>query len=137
MLNLVPFLWISGLIHLAGVAVNLGAPRALGYPENLARLSPAVRLVFVAQALWGTLLLAAFGVLCLVFPHELLAPTFLGRYLAWFLAALWGARALVQIFCYDSETRRRHPVLYTVFLLAFLYQCAVFVLVAVGAGGRG
>ena len=133
---LIPCLWVSGLIHLAGVLVNLGAPRVLGYSENLARLSPAVRLVFVSQALWGSLLLAAMGILCLLFPQELLTSTFLARYLSWFLAVLWGARALVQLLFYDPEVRRRHPFTYVLFLSAFLYQTVLFALVALG-GGRG
>ena len=47
--SIVPFLWAAGAIQLLDVAVNLALPSRIGCRENLARVSPLVRQVFVVH----------------------------------------------------------------------------------------
>lgn len=132
---LIPYLWAAGGVQLLVASANLFAPRKLHYRENLAKLAPIVRQIFVVLSCYITLVLVAFAGLCFGFAGDLAGQTVLGRYCSGFLALFWGLRVLVQLFFYDCETKRQHPAFNLLFLSAFVYLAGTFAVAALGVMG--
>lgn len=131
---LVTLIRLAGLLHLVLVGVNLVAPRRLGYADGLAAAPLIVRQVFAVHAAYIVLVLAGFGLACLLYPHELAGGRGLGGFVSLFLAAFWIPRPLVQVLYYDRDLRRRHRVADLAFLLLFGYLAAVFAAAALAVG---
>jgi hypothetical protein len=123
--------WVAGGLQLLIASSNFFAPRMLRYAENLARLDRTVRDVFVIQCIYIVLILVAFAGLCFGMADELARGTLLARSLTGFLAFFWGLRALMQLFHYNREIKRRHPVYNALFLTSFLVLTAIFTFGAV------
>ena len=123
---LIPCLWIAGGLQLLIASANFFAKRMFRYRENLAKVSPVVREVFAVQNGYIVLIQVAFATLCFAFAGELASGRPLPRYLCAFLALFWGLRLPIQLFYYDREVKRQHPVFNAMFLLAFVYLTAVF-----------
>jgi hypothetical protein len=114
---------------------NLFAPRMLRYGDNLARVSPIIRQIFIVHGVYIVLIVLGAAALCLAHPHELAGASALGRSLSAFLALFWGLRVLIQLCYYDPAARRAHPAFNLLFLAAFGYLAAVFATAALfGAG---
>jgi hypothetical protein len=116
----------AGLLHFLIAAANFIAPRMLHYRENLARVSPIIRQIFHVHATYIVLVLVGFGVICLLFPGDLMGASRLGRFLCGFLALFWALRVAVQLGFYDRTTKAKHPVGNFLFSGIFLYLLAVF-----------
>jgi hypothetical protein len=117
---------LAAVPQLLIATANLFAPRVFRYRENLARLSPMVREIFVVHSIYIVLVVLGAAALCFAFPEELAGRSPLGRSLSAFLAIFWGLRLAIQLFAYDRETRRARPVFDALFLGAFAYLTAVF-----------
>ena len=78
--ELIPWIKAAGVVQLVIAAANLVIPRKLAYAENLARVSPIVRQVFIVHAVYIVGLLVAFGGLCWSFAAELASGSGLGRW---------------------------------------------------------
>ena len=76
---LVPLIWIAGAVHLILVLANGVVPKKLGYRENLARVSPIIRQVFVLHTIFILLTITAFAALCFFFAPALAAGSGLAR----------------------------------------------------------
>jgi hypothetical protein len=133
-MHLVPWIWAAGVLHLLVASANFFAARKLRFADNLRRLTPIVREVFLVQNVFIVLILVAIALLCFVFAGNLTGPTALGRCLSVFLALFWGLRLLIQLFFYNSESKRQYPVVNGVLLAMFTYLCGVFTLAALGWG---
>jgi len=132
---LIPLLWTAGVVQLLIASANLFAPRKLRYAENLALVSPMVRQIFRVMCFYIVVVLVGFAGLCFAFAPDLAGGSTLGRALSGFLALFWGVRVLVQLFVYDREMKRRHPVFNGLFLTAFLFLTATFTAAVIGGGG--
>jgi hypothetical protein len=120
-------LWGAAAIHWAGVLVNVTAPHFYQYRKHLPK-DETIRQIFIGQAVWVTIMLAALGTACIWY-----APLLAGSSpLAIFLLILWSARLFMQILFYRSEPRRQHPVRYWIFFAAFTYQVLLFSLICSG-----
>ena len=84
MSGLLWLLWLAGFVQVAIAAANLFLPRKLKYRENLSRVSPIIRQIFVAGG------------------HGL------GRFLAAAIAVFWLLRAPVQLLYYDASLRKEN-----------------------------
>jgi len=129
---LVPALWAAGAIQLLDVAANFVLPRRIHCRENLARVSPVMRQVFLVHWLYLVLVLAIFGVVCLRFAPELAGGSALGRFLSGALALFWLLRAAIQVFYFDPEFRRRNRLGDLAFAVSSLFMGVVFTLAALG-----
>ena len=129
---LIPMLWSAGGVQLLIASANFFAPRKLHYAENLAKVTPMVRQIFRVLSFYIVLTLVAFAALCFTFPADLAGGSTLGRALSSFLALFWGVRVLIQLFYYDPDTKRRHPVFNVLFLTAFVFLTATFTAAALG-----
>lgn len=122
-------LWAAGLLQLVIASANVVVPRILHYRENLARVSPIVREVFVVHAGYIVLVLIAFGIISMVFGSELAGGSALGRFLCGFLALFWFLRLPVQL-AYDPAIRRKYRVLDVAFLAALLFLSGTYAIAA-------
>jgi hypothetical protein len=99
-------LWIAALVQLAIAVANFALPKKLEYRENLARVAPIVRQVFVVHSGYIVGIVLLFAALTFGFASELASGRGLGRFLAASLSLFWFCRIPVQLFYYDRVLRR-------------------------------
>ena len=132
MRHLIPWLWTAGAVQVAIIAANFILPKKLSCRENLARVSPMIREVFIVHWIYIVLVLGIFASLCFWFAPELAGATRLGRYLSAVIAVFWLLRVPIQLFFYDPELRKQNRFGDVIFLLAFSYLGVVFSIAALG-----
>jgi hypothetical protein len=132
MTNFVPWIWAAGVLQLLIACANFFLPKQLAYSENLSRVSPIVRQIFIVHSLYIVLVLVAFAVLCFQFAPELAGATGMGRFLSSLLAVFWLLRAVIQIFYYDPEVKAKNPAAHVGFSLAVTFLGGLFLIVALG-----
>jgi hypothetical protein len=123
---LAKLIWAAGAVQLAIVAGNFFLPRKLQVRENLARVTPMIRSVFVVHWAYIVLVLAIFSAICFFYAQELAGGSGLGRFLAAAMAIFWAPRIPIQLFVYDAELRRRHRLGDVAMVSAVAYCVAVF-----------
>jgi hypothetical protein len=129
---LIPWLWTAGALQLMIIAANSVVPKKLHCRENLARVSPMIRTVFVVHWIYIVLVLGIFASLTFWFAPELAVATHLGRFLSAVIAVFWLLRVPIQLFFYDPELRKQNRLGDVIFLLAFSYLGVVFSVAALG-----
>jgi hypothetical protein len=128
-LSLQSFVQLAGALQLIIAAANFFAPAKLHYRENLIKLSPIVRQIFIVHSIYIVIVLVGFGLICLLFPNDLCGASHLGKFLCAFLAVFWGLRVILQFFYYDRAVKKENPLGTACFGTAFLYLAATFVAV--------
>ena len=129
---LIPWLWAAGAVQLVIMAANFVLPGKLRCSENLTRVSPMIRSVFVVHWVYIVLVLCIFSSLCFWFAPELAGASHLGRYLSAVIAVFWLLRIPIQLFFYDPEIRRQNRFGDVLFLFFFSYLGVVFSAAALG-----
>jgi hypothetical protein len=132
MTEFVPWIWVAGGLQLLIASANIVLPKKLAYRENLSRVSPIVRQVFIVHSVYIVLLLVAFALLCFLFASELAGASGIGRFLSGLLAVFWLLRAVIQIFYYDPEVKAGNPAAHVAFSLAVTFLGGLFLIVALG-----
>jgi len=127
---LVPAIWLAGGIQLFIVAMNVPLPRVLRYHEELAKLSPIVRQIFIVHSAYIVLVVIGFSALCFWFATELAGGSPLGTFLSGALAAFWGTRLIIQLGYYDANTKRRHRFGHVLFTLLIGLLSSIFTVAA-------
>jgi hypothetical protein len=117
---------LAGGLHLLVAAANFVLPGMLGYRENLAKVSPIIRQIFLVHAAYIVLVLVGFGMICLRFSDDLCGGSRLGLFVCEFLAVFWFLRVVLQFGFYDRVTKREHPIGSFIFSAIFLYFAAIF-----------
>jgi hypothetical protein len=129
---LITGLWAAGAVQLVILAANFFLPKKLRCRENLSRVSPMIRSVFVVHRVYTVLVLGIFSALSLWFAPELAGASSLGRFLSAVIAVFWLLRVPIQLFAYDPELRRQNRFADVAFLAAFSYLGIVFSAAALG-----
>ncbi|HXZ10875.1 MAG TPA: hypothetical protein VEG64_00655 [Candidatus Sulfotelmatobacter sp.] len=124
--RLIQLIWLAGAVQLAIVAGNFVLPAKLECRENLARVSPMIRHVFIVHWAYIVAVLGMFSALCFFFAPDLAGASRLGRFLSATIALFWLPRIPIQLFLYDPELRRRHRLGDVLMLLALVYLVGVF-----------
>jgi hypothetical protein len=121
MRSILLLLWLAGFVQIAIATANLFIPKKLNYRENLSRVTPIIRQIFVVHSVYivGVVLLFAF--VTFGFAAELASGRGLGRFLAAAMAAFWLCRAPVQLLYYDASLRRTNRAGDVAFTLAALF----------------
>jgi hypothetical protein len=128
-MNALPLLlWLAGFVQIAIASANFFLPRKLKYRENLERVAPIIRQVFVVHSVYIVGVLLLFAALTLGFAPEMASGHGLGRFLAAGIAVFWLFRAPVQLLYYDASLRRTNRLGDVAFTAA-----AIFLTVAYGA----
>jgi hypothetical protein len=119
----------AGLLLLLLAALHPLLPRALGWREDLRKLTLVNRQIFLVHVVFIVLLLILFGILTFSFASELAAPSPLARAVLCGLAIFWGLRLATQLFIYDRSLWRgnvRNTTVHVLASLLWLYLTAVF-----------
>jgi hypothetical protein len=101
-------LWTAAFVQLAIALANFVLPRKLRYHENLARVAPIIRQVFVVHSGYIVGIVLLFATITLAFSSELASGRGLGRFLAASVALFWLCRIPLQLFYYDPNLRREN-----------------------------
>ena len=128
---------IAGALQIALALLHVTFPRRFRWAEELARLSPLNRQIFVVHTLFICLVLVMMGALSLLAPGTLLEPTRLSRLVLGGFASFWGLRLLCQWFVYDSSLWRGqtfNSVVHVLFTLLWLYLTVVYLGVLMSLG---
>jgi hypothetical protein len=132
---LIPLVWAAGAVQLVMVGANAVVPKQFQYRENLAKVSPMVRQVFVVHSIYIVLVLLGFSGMCFLFASRLVGHDPLGRSLSAFLAFFWFLRIALQIFYYDGDFRRQHRPADVAYTMACTFLAGVFAVAALGICG--
>ena len=125
---LMQFLRIAAIVQIAIAGANFFLPRKLNYKENLERVAPIIRQVFVVHSVYIVGVVLLFAAVTLGFAGELAGGRGLGRFLAASMAVFWLFRAPVQLLYYDASLRRSNRIGDVAFTVA-----AVFLAMTYGA----
>ena len=129
---LIPYIWAAGVVYLVLLAGSFFLPEKLRYRENLSKVSPIIRQIFLVHHVFIALLLIGFSGLCFLFADELAGRSLLGRCLSGFMAAFWALRIVIQLGYYDSNAKRQYPLANMAYLIMFLFLAGVFSLAMLG-----
>jgi hypothetical protein len=121
MRSILLFLWLAGFVQVAIATANLFIPKKLNYQENLSRVAPIIRQIFVVHSVYIVGVVLLFAVLTLGFAAELASGRGLGRFLAAAMALFWLFRAPVQLLYYDASLRRTNRLGDVAFTSAALF----------------
>ncbi len=120
---------IAGALQILLALLHLAFPRRFQWKEELARLSPLNRQIFMVHTFFICVVLVLFGALSLLAPETLLEPTRLARLVLGGIATFWGLRLLCQWFVYDASLwrgQRFNTVMHVLFTLLWLYLTVVY-----------
>jgi hypothetical protein len=115
------FLWLAGFVQIAIATANLFIPKKLNYRENLSRVAPIIRQIFVVHSVYIVGVVLLFAAVTIGFAAELASGRGLGRFLAASMALFWLFRAPVQLLYYDASLRRTNRLGDVVFTSAALF----------------
>jgi hypothetical protein len=124
--RLILLIWAAGAVQLAILGANFVLPQKLDCRQNLARVSPMIRQVFVVHWIYIAGILAIFSALCFEFAPELAGGSRLGHFLSATIALFWLPRIPIQLFFYDAELRRQHRLGDVAMVLAIGFIVVVF-----------
>jgi len=119
-------------VQLAILAANFVVPGKLHCRENLARVSPMIRSVFIVHWVYILMMIAMFSAICFGFAPELAGGSRLGRFLSAAMALFWLPRIPIQLFVYDRELRRNNRLGDVAILAAFSFIALVLGAAALG-----
>ena len=108
MRGLLLLLWVAGFVQVAIASANFVLPTKLNYRENLSRVSPIIRQIFVVHSVYIVGVVLFFAVMTFGFARELASGHGLGRFLAASIAVFWLLRAPVQLWYYDAKLRKQN-----------------------------
>ncbi|HEX8835676.1 MAG TPA: hypothetical protein VF748_01970 [Candidatus Acidoferrum sp.] len=101
-------LWIAGFVQLAIASANLFLPAKLNYRENLSRVSPIIRQIFVVHSVYIVGVVLLFAAVTFGFTDDLASGRGLGRFVAAAIGVFWLVGAPVQLLYYDAVLRREN-----------------------------
>ena len=123
---LLQLLWLAGFVQLAIASANFFLPAKLNYKENLSRVSPIIRQIFVVHSVYIVGVVLLFAALTFGFAGELASGHGLGRFLAAAIALFWLFRAPVQLLYYDATLRKENRWGDIAFTAAALFLTATY-----------
>jgi hypothetical protein len=123
---LIAALWIAGFVQMAIALGNFVLPRKLRYRENLSRVAPIIRQIFVVHSGYVVGIVVLFAVVTFGFAAELAGGRGLGRFLAASMAVFWICRVPLQVFYYDAELRRSNRTGDVAITIALLFLAVTY-----------
>ena len=134
MRGLVLLLWLAGFVQVAIAFANVFLPAKLKYRENLTRVTPIIRQIFVVHSVYIVVVVLLFAAVTFGFAGELASGRGLGRFLAAAIALFWLFRAPVQLLYYDATLRRENRWGDIAFTAGALFLAATYAIASFGHG---
>jgi len=132
--RLLLLLWLAGLVQVAIAFANLFLPAKLKYRENLSRVAPIIRQIFVVHSVYIVGVVLLFAAATFGFAGELASGHGLGRFLAASIALFWLFRAPVQLLYYDDTLRKQNRWGDSAFTAGALFLAATYGVASLGHG---
>jgi hypothetical protein len=126
MRGLLQLLWLAGLVQVAIAFANIFLPAKLKYRENLSRVAPIIRQIFVVHSIYIVGVVLLFAAVTFEFAGELASGHGLGRFLAAAIAVFWLFRAPVQLLYYDVTLRKENRWGDIAFTVGALFLAATY-----------
>ena len=131
-MNILRFcLLAAGCIQVAIVLANFYLPGKLRYHENLTRVAPIIRQVFLVHASYIVGIVLLFALVTFGFSGELTSGRGLGRFLAAAMCIFWLIRVPVQMFYYDASLRRANRLGDAAMFAALAFLAATYGIAAI------
>ncbi|HLW99243.1 MAG TPA: hypothetical protein VKR82_11395 [Candidatus Acidoferrales bacterium] len=124
--NLEKLLWFAAIVQLGMVLANFYLPSKLRYRENLSRVAPMIREIFVVHAAYVVGIVFLFAVLTLRFARDLASGHGLGQFLAASISLFWLCRVPLQLFYYDAAIRRANRAGDVAMIAALLFLATAY-----------
>jgi hypothetical protein len=96
-------LFVAGILHFALLTASFSVPAVLHWREELRKVEPLTRQLFLVHGAFIVLTIIAFGAISIALPEALMAGTQLGLAVASFIGVFWLCRLLVQLFYFHAE----------------------------------
>jgi transposase len=119
-------LWVAGAVQIAIALANFVLPAKLQYRENLERVAPIIRQIFLVHFGYIVGIVLLFAALTFRFAAELASGHGLGRFLAASMAVFWLSRVPLQMFYYDAGVRRANRLGDAAMTLALVFLAATY-----------
>jgi hypothetical protein len=122
-------LFIGGILHFGILFASALVPRVLDWRKALRKLDPLSRQIVWVHGLFIVLVIIAFGVLSVGFPHELAGGGRLARAICAFIALFWTCRLVVQFAVFDPRPYLKNALLvigYRGLTVVFSYLAIVY-----------
>lgn len=119
-------LWVAGMIQVAIALANFVLSGKLKYRENLARVEPIIRQIFLVHSGYIVGIVLLFAAVTFGFTTELASGHGLGRFLAASMAVFWFCRVPLQLFYYDRGLRRANRASDAAMTFALLFLAATY-----------
>jgi hypothetical protein len=123
---LLQLLWIAAFVQVVIASANLFLPAKLNYRDNLSRVSPVIRQIFVVHSVYIVGVVLLFAAVTFGFAGDLASGRGLGRFLAAAIAVFWLIRAPVQLLYYDPALRRENRWADVAFTAGALFLAATY-----------
>lgn len=134
MRGLLLLLWLAGAVQVAIALANFFLPAKLKYRENLSRVAPIIRQIFVVHSIYIVGVVLLFAAVTFGFAGELASGHGLGQFLAAAIALFWLFRAPVQLLYYDATLRRQNRWGDIAFTVGALFLSATYAAASFGHG---
>ena len=102
---------VAGCLHFALLTASFSVPGVLRWREELRKVEPLTRQLFLVHGGFIVLTIIAFGVISVSLPRALVGGSELGLAMAAFIGVFWLCRLLVQLFYFHAEKHLTHWVL--------------------------
>ena len=123
------FILIGGILHLGILSAGVVMPLVLDWRVALRKLDALSRHVIWTHGAFVLSVIAAFGVVSLVFAGDLCSGAPLGRAVCLFIALFWGARLVLQFFLFNPAEHLTNVFLkigYHGLTLVFFFNAVVY-----------
>lgn len=134
MRSLLLLLWLAGFVQVPIALANFFLPAKLKYGENLSRVAPIIRQIFVVHSVYIVGVVLLFAAVTFGFAGELASGHGLGRFLAASIALFWLFRAPVQLLYYDATLRRENRWGDVAFTIGAVFLAATYGAASLGHG---
>jgi hypothetical protein len=134
MRSLFLLLWLAGFVQVAIAFANVFLPKKLNYRDNLSKVTPIIRQVFVVHSVYIVGVVLLFAAVTFGFAGELASGHGLGRFLAAAIALFWLCRAPVQLLYYDASLRRTNRAGDVAFITAALFLACTYGAASLASG---
>jgi hypothetical protein len=120
---------VAGCLHFALLTASFSVPGVLRWRDELRKVEPLTRQLFLVHGGFIVFTIIAFGVISVTLPGALVRGGELGLALTAFIALFWLCRLLVQLFYFQAEKHLTHWILrvgYRGLTVLFLFFTVVY-----------
>ncbi len=128
-MNLELLIFVGGILHFGILLASAMAPKVLDWNTTLRSLDGLNRQLIWVHGVFIALVIAAFGLLSVIFAGDLATGVPLAQAMCFFIAFFWAARLAVQLVVFNAKTYLTSTHLkvgYHALTAVFIYNVVVY-----------